>query len=110
MDEKQRFLTNPTIMPTMRAPFRPTRPLVAILLLVLGCVSLWRMRPLAADHLLSSALLYGVPESARTKTNGVVHTVPRPPIAKISGLVPLEAHIMSKCPDAKVRTSSREEG
>lgn len=73
--------------PPMR---RSTRPLVALLaILLVGCYSLWRWEPAALSRGVADLTVIGRPEANTDKK-----------------LVPLEAHIMSKCPDAKVRTET----
>ena len=71
--------------PSMRRSTKPFLALVAIL--TLGCFSLWRWEP--------AALRRGVEDLAALR---------RPSLGTDKKLVPLEAHIMSKCPDAKVWT------
>ncbi|KAL2114773.1 hypothetical protein VUR80DRAFT_83 [Thermomyces stellatus] len=64
---------------------RLTRSLVALLAIVLvGCYSLWRWEPAALRRGVEDLTAIGRPEANADKK-----------------LVPLEAHIMSKCPDAK---------
>lgn len=73
--------------PPMR---RSTRPLVALFaVLLVGCYSLWRWEPAALRRGVEDLTAIGRPEENDDKR-----------------LVPLEAHIMSKCPDAKVRTKA----
>lgn len=84
-DEKRHIPDYPRHSPpTMR---RSTRPLVALLaVLLVGCYSLWRWEPAALHRGVADLAAFGRPEVTADKK-----------------LVPLEAHIMSKCPDAKVR-------
>lgn len=78
--------------PAMRRSTRPLAALAAVVLL--GCLALWRWEP--------AALRRGVEDLAAIGRPG--------PFAgkELAGLVPLEAHIMSKCPDAKVRARAGE--
>jgi hypothetical protein len=88
MDDKHR-------LPLMNRPFRRNRPYIALLLVILGCYTLWRIQPFPAGDLLKPL------DRARNSQGGAQRT-DSPPAVKANNLVPLEAHIMSKCPDAKV--------
>jgi hypothetical protein len=77
-------------------PLRRNRPFLAFLLIIVACYSLWRIRPFAAEQ-------YQRPWSLESARKAGGSTVVQKPVGAKSKLVPLEAHIMSKCPDAKVR-------
>lgn len=67
---------------------RITRALLALAtLLAVGCFALWRWEP--------ATLRRGVEDIAAIRR-------PSQDVEAEKKLVPLEAHIMSKCPDAKV--------
>ncbi|SPO00148.1 uncharacterized protein DNG_02998 [Cephalotrichum gorgonifer] len=88
-DEKRRAPSYPSpVSPRMR---RSTRPLLAagLALLVIGFFSLWRWEP--------STLRRGVQGLQDLAAIRMPDANPK----ASSKLVPLEAHIMSKCPDAK---------
>lgn len=79
--------------PRSMSPLRPgavrrNRPLLALLLVAIGLYTCFQFPSVAQ---LATVPLRGCGETAQV----------------VRAKVPLEAHIMSKCPDARVRASSR---
>lgn len=79
--------------PRSMSPLRPgavrrNRPLLALLLVAIGLYTCFQFPSVAQ---LATAPLRSCGETAQA----------------VRAKVPLEAHIMSKCPDARVRASSR---
>jgi hypothetical protein len=84
MDEKRRL--------AITRPMRRNRPLIAVALLAIGLYTFWRVLPgLVADYGWDADTAAGL---RKEFNDGAVQAT--------NALVPLEAHIMSKCPDAKV--------
>ena len=93
MDEKQTLGAMPTRMPA-RMPARSLRrrglqPVVTTLLVATFIYIIWLWQPHIADPIADTIRILPLSN----------------PLVSTSSLVPLEAHIISKCPDTRVRAS-----
>lgn len=88
--------TGAMLSPALR---RRQRPLTAVFFIALVLLGFWHLQPMAAPAARLAALKDAYHQNANVAANGAV-AVASPAVADKK--VPLEIHIMSKCPDAEV--------